>query len=154
MNSSNCQRESQVVAAVRAGKWSADLRVHLAHCETCAEAALVAESLQAEQQTAELPALPSASQVWWKVQIRARREDAEQALKPVRVAQRTSAACALLALFFLILHYTPQLQQWLNHLPAVVPDTEDSLAGVFFASAIAFVAVVSAGLSYLLYSSK
>jgi hypothetical protein len=154
MNLGNCQRESQVVAAVRAGQWSADLRAHLAGCEICAEAALVAELLQAEQQTAELPALPSAGQVWWKAQIRGRREDAEQVLKPVRVAQRTSAACALLALLFLILHYAPQLQQWLNHLPAVVPDTEESLARVFFASAIAVVAVLSAGLTYLLHSSK
>ncbi|HKW27632.1 MAG TPA: hypothetical protein VJN48_17740 [Terriglobales bacterium] len=154
MNPDNCQRESQVVADVRAGQWSAELRAHLACCETCGEAALVAESLQAEQQIGELPALPSAGQVWWKAQIRGRREDAERALKPVQVAQRTSAACALLALCFLIVHYAPQLQQWLNHLPAVVPSTEESLAGVFFASAIAIVAALSAGLSYLLHSSK
>jgi hypothetical protein len=154
MNSGNCQRESEVVAAVRAGQWSTELRAHLAGCEICAEAVVVTEFLQAETQTECSPALPSAGQVWWKAQIRGRREDAEQALKPVRIAQRTSAACAVLALCFLILHYAPQLQQWFNHLPVVVPDTEESLAGIFFASAIAVVAVLSAGLSYLLHSSK
>jgi hypothetical protein len=153
MKLGNCQREPQVVTAVRVGEWSPELRAHLAHCENCAEAALVAEFLHAEQQTAD-HALPSGSQVWWKAQIRGRREDAERPLTPVRIAQWTSAACALLALLFLILHYAPQLQHWLNHLPGVVPDAEESLAGVFFGSALAFVAAVSAGLGYLLHSSK
>ncbi len=154
MNSRNCERESQVVTAVRAGQWDAGLRAHLVDCETCAEAAVVAEFLQAELQNGVAPPLPSGGQVWWKAQIRARREDAERALKPVRVAQRILGAGALLVFFFVFLHYAPQLQPWLNRLPAAAFDTKEPLAEVLFASAIGFVAVVSAGLTYLLRSSK
>jgi hypothetical protein len=154
MNSGNCQRESQVVAAVQAGEWSAELRGHLAYCSTCAEAALVAEFLQTEQRTAGLPAQPSAGQVWWKAQIRARREDAERALKPVWAVQRISSVCLLLAALFLIVRFGPQLQHWLNDLSEGAFNTSVPMAEVFLASAIAVVAVVSAGLTYLLHSSK
>lgn len=154
MNTHNCERESQVMAAVRAGQWGADLRAHLAHCENCAEAALLAEFLLFDLQTGGDPELPSAGQVWRKAQIRARRADAERALRPVRVVQKISALCVLLASLLPILHYGPQLQHRLNDLPALVLNTEESLTGVFFLTAIAFVVSVSAGLTYLLHSSK
>lgn len=155
MNVRNCQLEAQAAAAARSGEWSAELRRHVARCEACAEAALVGEFLQAESQSGDLPALPSAGQVWWKAQIRARRMDAERAVEPVRLAQRIAAAIALAALFVLTLHYAPQLQTWASHISgAAVLDTEERLGGVFLVSAAAFLAAVSAGLGFMLRWSK
>lgn len=153
MNLENCELEAQAAAAARSGEWSAELRAHVAGCETCAEAALVGEFLQAEPQSGHLPALPSAGQVWWKAQIRARRMDAQRALEPVRLVQRIAAACALAALFVLTLHYAPQLQTWASHISgAAVLDTEERLGGAFLFSAAGFLAAVSAGVSFMLRS--
>lgn len=154
MNSVNCHRESQAVAAARSGQWSAELRAHLARCQACADAALVVHFLQAQEESADLPALPSAGQVWWKAQIRTRRLDAERALEPVRLAQRIAAGCALAALLVLILRYAPQLQNWASRIPGAAFDMQDPLLGVFLGSAAAFLAAVSAGLSFMLHSSK
>lgn len=154
MNSGNCHRESQAVSATHSGQWSAELRAHVARCPACAEAVLVAELLQAGQRMAPLPALPSPGQVWWKVQIRARHQDAERALEPVCLAQRIAAGCGLAALFVLILVYAPQLQNWASRIPGAALDTQDPLLGVFLGSAVAFLAVVSAGLGFMLHSSK
>ncbi len=154
MNSGNCHRESQTVAAAHSGEWSLELRAHLARCQACADAVLVAEFLRAEQRIAELPAPPSAGQVWWKAQIRARHQDAERALEPVRLVQRIAAGCVLAALFVLILVYASQLRTWASHLAPAALGAEEPLAEVFLGSAVAFLAVISAGLGFMLRSSK
>ena len=154
MNSGNCHRESQAVSATHSEEWSAELRAHVARCPACAEAVLVAELLQAEQRMAPLPELPSPGQVWWKSQILARRQDAERALEPVRLVQRIAAGCVLAALFVLLLYYVPQLPAWASHFTPAALGAEEPLAEVFLVSAVAFLAVVSAGLGFMLHSSK
>jgi anti-sigma factor RsiW len=154
MNSGNCHRERQAIAATHSGEWSVELRAHLARCPACADAVLVAEFLQTEQETANLPAPPSGGQVWWKAQIRARRQDAERALEPVCLVQRIAVGCLLAALFVLSLHYAPQLRTWAGRLTPAALGAEEPLAEVFLGSAVAFLGVVSAGLGFMLHSSK
>lgn len=154
MNTGNCHRESQAVAAAHSGEWSAELRAHLAQCQACADAALVAEFLQSEQRLADFPAPPSAGQMWWIAHTRARRQDAERALEPVRLVQRIAAGCVLAALLVLILHYAPQLRAWASHLAPAALGAEEPLAEAFLVSTGAFLVVVSAGLGFMLHSSK
>lgn len=154
MKPGDCQHESEILAGVRSGRWSSELRSHLESCPACAEAAMVAEVLQQELQHDSGTTLPSAGQVWWRAQIRSRRLDAEHATRPVRVVQTIAAAFAVSGLVWLLLRYGPQLQQWLIQLPEAAENQGQPLAWIFLGTAAMFVAAVSAGLGYMRRSSK
>lgn len=94
-----CAREREVIAAVAAGRWAAaddDLRDHVARCQACAEARGMAETMRAlEHETLDEVRLPSGAQVWWRAQLRARREAQQAAARPVLVAQGLGAAVVI-----------------------------------------------------------
>ncbi len=90
-----CPREQEVIHAVRSGQWAEGLRAHFAECEACSETAMVAGFMLQAAETAETAA-PEAGFVWWKSQLRARREAAVRAEKPIIVAERAVAVAALL----------------------------------------------------------
>lgn len=92
-----CDREVEIARAVRSGRWSGDLRLHAAGCEACGEAMAVAAFLQSGGE----PALnvPEPGLMWWKLELRARREKARRAMRPLAIAERmaavlTGGACA------------------------------------------------------------
>jgi hypothetical protein len=91
-----CRRESEVIGAVTSGRWHAaddDLRQHAASCPACGEAREMAEMMRAlERDTIGDTRLPSPGQVWWRAQLRARREAREAAARPVLIAQGLGAA--------------------------------------------------------------
>jgi len=87
-----CIHENEIVRAARTGQWPDDLRSHWAGCAACAEAALVAESLSAAPETE----APAAGLVWFKAELRRRQEAMDQALKPIRWAERAVAATGVL----------------------------------------------------------
>lgn len=89
-----CPREQETLEARRSGQWSEELRAHFAACESCADALLVAGFM--EEATATDVAVPPVGLVWWKAQLRARREAAENATRPIWVAERTAAVAAAL----------------------------------------------------------
>jgi len=90
MKPAGCDHERAVVRAVRSGLWSGELRQHAAQCEACGEAMAVAAFLQ----SGETPAVPEAGLMWWKLELRARREKAARAMRPLVIAER-AAACLL-----------------------------------------------------------
>ncbi len=100
MNWQPCDREEEVMEAAASGRlesrWGEELRAHLAACPGCADLALVADSLRQDNEAAAEARLPSAALVWWKAQLRARREAAQQALRPVRIAENVVLASTLL----------------------------------------------------------
>ncbi len=88
-----CDRENQVIEAVRSGRhpsqWDEPLRAHVAGCAVCRDAAMVAEFLRLESNLAGAEArLPDPGLVWWKAQLLARREAAERAVRPIAVAEK------------------------------------------------------------------
>ncbi len=93
-----CPREQEILTARKSGYFESEsgapLRAHLAECESCTEAVLVAHFFE-EHDTADIT-VPSAALVWWKAQLRARREAAEQAMKPVSITEKIALACALI----------------------------------------------------------
>lgn len=91
----SCEREREVAAAVRTGEWPEELRAHWAGCEECAEAALVAEFLREAAATADRQ-VPEAGLVWFKSQLRARREAAARAARPLEMAERAAAVVAVI----------------------------------------------------------
>jgi hypothetical protein len=98
-----CPREQEVMDALQSGRMS-ELRDHLAECTDCADLALVAGFLQRENEIIheELRSgdahLPSASFLWWKSKLRARREAQETALQPVRIAEKVAVGAATVGL--------------------------------------------------------
>jgi hypothetical protein len=88
-----CNHEQDVLDAVQSGRWSEELRAHFTDCSDCADLAIVAGALHQESELAlEESRLPSASFLWWKSKLRARREAEEKVLQPVRVAEKVALA--------------------------------------------------------------
>ena len=88
-----CKKEQEVLEAARTGRLESELgqplRAHMAGCQSCTDMVLVARFLQeANEGDSELK-VPSTYLVWWKAQLRARREAAQQALEPVRIAEKS-----------------------------------------------------------------
>jgi hypothetical protein len=88
VNPAACEREREVARAVRSGLWSAELREHAAGCEACGEAMAVAAFLQ----SGEDPVVPEAGLMWWRLELRARREKHARAMRPLVVAEGVAAA--------------------------------------------------------------
>jgi hypothetical protein len=101
-----CRYETDVLAAVAAGSWDhapEDLKLHVTTCRACADLALVSQLLKTDHAAVVAEAnVPSAGQVWWRVQMRARAEAAEAAARPLFVAQAIASAAIIGALAALV----------------------------------------------------
>jgi hypothetical protein len=96
MKANFCQHEGAVLEAIEAGRWplacDRELRDHAAQCPICADVLLVAQTLQQENLSARAEmALPAAGLVWWKAQLRAKRENATRAVAPIAIVERAAA---------------------------------------------------------------
>jgi hypothetical protein len=112
MNPPDCEREQQILQAIRNGDASPDLVAHAQSCPVCSEVRRVAEFLQNETQLAsnELNALPDPGLIWRKAQARAREKALAKATLPIRMMR----TCALVLLIFA----APWLISQLVHAPA------------------------------------
>jgi hypothetical protein len=132
-----CPREEEAVRALRESSWSGELRAHVAGCEQCAEALMVSEVLcEADRQANVGVAEPGL--MWWKMQLRARREFAEQAARPIVWAERG----ALLVLAVMV----AWAAAWLSSESAGV-----AIAGV---AALVVLSVTAGGAVYLAWHRK
>jgi hypothetical protein len=91
-----CFREPDVVEAVRAGDWphrcEPALVDHVTSCAVCGEVLTVALALRDDVVDAAGMRLPTAAHVWWRAGIRARREAALKAARPMTVMEGLAAA--------------------------------------------------------------
>lgn len=94
-----CEFEEEALAAVQQDRWpgrvDADLRAHVAECAICSDVVSVAAVF--EQSREELLAqavVPDSGRLWWRAQLRARREAAEAAGRPITAVQAIAFACA------------------------------------------------------------
>jgi hypothetical protein len=85
----SCQRETEVVLALRADDFTDELRAHIAGCESCGEALAVASVCQAAPGP---ETIPDASLLWRKMELRLKRERTEAAMRPAIIAERLCAA--------------------------------------------------------------
>lgn len=125
-----CDREQEVLDAVRSGRWASawgdEIRTHAAACAVCAEVALIAEAFQREEELAkaelERPGAgpPSAGLVWWKAQLAARRAAEQRAAEPMVLVERAAYALGALATAALGVWQWPRIAGWL-HRVAVPP---------------------------------
>ncbi len=102
MKQIECSFEAEVLAAVLQSRWpervDAELREHVKGCAVCGDVAAVAGAIESarEETVAYAPtSLPNSGQVWWKAQMRARREAVEAAGRPITAVQIAAFACAM-----------------------------------------------------------
>ena len=92
-----CPREEAVLAAaLDAGSRpaDADLLAHLDGCQGCRDLYRIASALHDDHAEHLAHArVPSAGQVWWRAELRARQEAAAVATRPITVATGIAAAC-------------------------------------------------------------
>lgn len=95
-----CEFESEVLAAVRQSRWpervDVSLRSHALACTICSDVAAIAGAVDdAREELRATAIVPDSGRVWWIAQLRARREAAEAAGRPITAAQMIAFACAV-----------------------------------------------------------
>lgn len=99
MRKADCQREDELLEALQTARWpetcEPTLREHVASCVSCADLLAVATPLLDEHRVLMQDAsVPSSAIVWWRAQMRSRREAAEKAGQPISIVFGIAAACA------------------------------------------------------------
>ena len=128
-----CDREQEVVDALRSGRWAnewgEEIRQHATTCAVCAEVALAAQEFQCEVELARAElqqpgaGLPSAGLVWWKAQRAARRAAEQRAAEPMMLVERAAYALGALTAVGLGVGQWPRIVAWLQRTetPAFLP---------------------------------
>jgi hypothetical protein len=126
MSATECLRESEILDEIAAGRWPAEapeaLRAHTMSCAVCADLALAASALHDDAAAAtDAPiALPSAGQVWWRAELRARHEAMQLAQRPMIAVQVVAAVVCLAALVTGVRSFAPEVWAWLTGTVAAV----------------------------------
>jgi len=114
MSRVECRYESEVLDAVASGRWpdrlDAELREHASSCSICSEVAMVSAIYRDEYALAmDQVRLPSAGLVWWKSELRARREAVRVASRPITLVTGIAGTCSIGLLALVILTLSKQL---------------------------------------------
>lgn len=93
-----CPQEPAIIRAVHDGRWpdaaDAELRAHADGCGACRETVAIAAMLREADAAADVH-VPTASQVWWRLAVRARLEREQAAARPLVWLQGLAAATGL-----------------------------------------------------------
>jgi hypothetical protein len=119
MTAHECVREAEILDEIAEGRWPAAapaaLREHAPRCPVCADLALTASALHDDAPDAHAAplVLPSAGQVWWRAELRARHEAARLAQRPVLAVQVVAAVVLLAAVVTGVRSLAPGAWAWL-----------------------------------------
>jgi hypothetical protein len=114
-----CVREHEIVEAITSGRWpeacDPDLRSHAGTCPICREVILVASALHEERDSAVAGSgIPSAGLVWWRAELRARREAVRAVERPMKWVHSLAAASAAGVAVALIGGMLPSVREMLT----------------------------------------
>jgi hypothetical protein len=95
-----CEFEGDVLAAVIQSRWPSrvdpELRAHVEGCGICRDVAVVAAAIEESREELRGAAvIPDSGRVWWIAQMRARREAAKAAARPITITEMVAFACAI-----------------------------------------------------------
>jgi len=118
MNLFFCASEKELEAALRQSRWpqacDPDLRVHVKGCRRCQELVLVTQTLQRAKSNAERPArLQSPGLLWWRAQLRRRKEAIQSVTEPLALAEKVGLL-GLLAAFCVMVWQASQSADFLS----------------------------------------
>jgi hypothetical protein len=99
MRRTECPREPELLEALQASRWpeasDVSLQEHVTSCASCTQLLSVVGALLEDRQVLMQEAtVPSSAIVWWRAQMRSRREAAERAVQPISFMQGIALACA------------------------------------------------------------
>jgi hypothetical protein len=114
----DCSREQDVLDALTTGQWpqraKADLLQHVASCATCADLVLIVRPILEDRDVVPDAAhIPSSGAMWWRAQMRARRETAREAARPITVAQVVGSLAAICLTVALAALLSPWVRSWM-----------------------------------------
>ena len=100
MRKNECAREHELLEALQSSQWpqgtDVSLQDHVASCAACTQlVSVVGALLEDRQELMQEAAVPSSAIVWWRAQMRSRREAAERAVQPISFVQGIALACAV-----------------------------------------------------------
>ncbi len=113
MNDFGCDKEKQVLEALRSVQLSPELLNHVATCAACADLALVSKFLQSEAEHIGEAALPEAGLIWRKAQLKSRHEALARATWPIRFVGGVAALASVVVALWLVFSAT-ELPAWLS----------------------------------------
>jgi len=83
-----CRREAEVVRAAGQDRWTDELRAHLAACDDCMQAAMVAPWMERFSRISDREhLLPDPSIVWLKAKLLQNNADVSRASRPLDIVQ-------------------------------------------------------------------
>lgn len=118
MNLFCCSQEKELQAMLLQGRWphtcDPDLHAHVENCRNCQEVVLVTQTLQRAKSNGErLARLESPGLLWWRAELRRRREAIQTVTEPLAVAERVGLL-GLLAAFCVVAWQGSQSADFLN----------------------------------------
>ena len=131
MNTLECAREQELLDALASSRWpdkcDTEMRAHVESCGVCRDTLTVALPLLMEGEAAYAAAqVPSSGVVWWRAQMRARREAERAATRPITIVQGIAVACAVLLLAAGTVWENPLLPSWRALLQRLTGSVESS----------------------------
>jgi hypothetical protein len=134
MKTVECEFESEVLSAVVQSRWpqrvDTGLRAHVAACPICADVVSIAGVIDgAREEMRPLAVVPDSGRVWWLAQMRARREAAAAAGRPITAAQVIAFACAMGLLGACFGATSTWFQSALASIQALLPSSAALIAG-------------------------
>jgi len=102
MSAIECNHEIEIVDTITSGRWPAgcteELQLHAASCPVCRDVVRVALALTQDRSDAlQAVRIPSAGLVWWRSEMRARRDAVNKANRPLQIVECAAALCVLVA---------------------------------------------------------
>jgi len=94
MNRLYCEKEAEIIAALRSSGLSPELEKHAGACDICSRLAAVSKFLRPLEEVR--PVLPDSDFLWWKAQLASRQLAVERATRSI-VLVRKVACCGFVA---------------------------------------------------------
>jgi hypothetical protein len=96
-----CEKEAEIVAALRRGSLDSELENHASACAICSDVAAVSKFLQT--QAAVAPPLPDSDFLWWKAQLAIKQSAVERATRSIVLVRRIAYCGISAAALWLVL---------------------------------------------------
>jgi hypothetical protein len=157
-----CTRDAEVKALLHSGHWPhacpADLLAHVNACRDCRSTVAVTLAFRQERAAASSSAkLEAPGALWWRAQLRRRREAVERMERPLIGAQVITIVLSLLAVVGLVAEFGRRVDmlQWLSalHLEALLPAGMQNADGVAVLATVAALVLASVA-GALIYSTS
>ena len=86
MKRTYCEKEKEIIEALRCGALDSELEKHASVCAICSNTVVVSEFLQANSAAA--PVLPDADFLWWKGQLAGKQMAVERATRSIVLVRK------------------------------------------------------------------